>query len=212
MLTVGDRMGDHAEVMGDFVLTQPEVNPVLSKLLDGGLTITALHNHLLRSTPSTIYMHVHGMGEAVALAKALRSALAASRTPTAIPTAAATETLALDIKAMDAALRAPGKVVGGTYQFAFPRAEQINEDGASIPPSIGLATAINFQPTTQGRAVATAQLKALERENRELRQANDTLRKATPYFAQAELDPLRLPSDDAAPRRNLVAKLRPFKR
>lgn len=155
MLTVGDRMGDHAEVMGDFVLTQPEVNPVLSKLLDGGLTITALHNHLLRSTPSTMYMHVHGMGEAVALAKALRSALAASRTPTAIPTAAATETLALDIKAMDAALRAPGKVVGGTYQFAFPRAEQINEDGASIPPSIGLATAINFQPTTQGRAVAT---------------------------------------------------------
>ena len=55
-------------------------------------------------------------------------------------------------------------------------------------------------------------LKALERENRELRQANEILRKASAYFAQAELDPLRLPSNDAAHRRNLVGRLRPFKR
>ena len=57
-----------------------------------------------------------------------------------------------------------------------------------------------------------AQLKALERENRDLRQANEILRKASAYFAQAKLDPLRLPSNDAAHRRNLVARLRPFKR
>ncbi len=57
-----------------------------------------------------------------------------------------------------------------------------------------------------------AQLRALERENRELRQANEILRKASAYFAQAELDPLRLPSNDAAHRRNLLGRLRPFKR
>src|SRR5205807_6869134 len=134
----------HAEVMGDLVLTQPEVNPVLSRLLENGLTITALHNHLLRSTPATMYMHVHGMGDAVTLARALRQALAASHTPTGAPAAAATEAVSLDMKALDAALAAQGKVAGGTYQFSFPRAEQIIEAGVAQPPSLGLATAINF--------------------------------------------------------------------
>jgi hypothetical protein len=150
-------VGDHAEVMGDLVLTQQEVNPVLSRLLEGGLTITALHNHLLRSAPATMYMHVHGMGDAVKLATAVRYALSASRTPTnGLPNApAASESLALDTKALDAALGGQGKVAGGTYQFSFLRAEQITEEGMPIPASLGLATAINFQPTSKGRAVAT---------------------------------------------------------
>lgn len=148
-------MGDRAEVMGDLVLTQDEVNPVLSRLLDGGLTITALHNHLLRATPGTMYMHVHGMGDPVKLAATLRQALAASRTPTGTPAAAAPEALLLDTKALDAAMGAQGKAAGGTYQFSFPRAEQISEDGMPVPPSLGVATAINFQPTVNGRAVAT---------------------------------------------------------
>jgi hypothetical protein len=149
-------MGSSAEVMGDLVLTQDEVNPVLSRLLEGGLTITALHNHLLRSTPGTMYMHVHGTGDAVKLAAALRQALGASRTPVGAPAPAGpAETLALDTKALDAALGAQGKVAGGTYQFSFARAEQITEDGMSLPASLGLATAINLQPTGNGRAVAT---------------------------------------------------------
>ncbi|HET6942283.1 MAG TPA: DUF1259 domain-containing protein [Sphingomicrobium sp.] len=148
-------MGDHAEVMGDLVLTQQEVNPVLSRVLEGGLTITALHNHLLNSSPPTMYMHVHGTGDAVKLATALRQALAASRTPTGPQEAATPAALALDTKAIDGVLRAQGKVAGGTYQFSFPRAEQIREDGMALPNSLGLATAINFQPTSNGRAVAT---------------------------------------------------------
>jgi len=148
-------MGSSAEVMGDLVLTQDEVNPVLSRLLEGGLTITALHNHLLRSTPDTMYMHVHGSGDAVKLATALRQALGASKTPTGAPAPAGPpETLAFDTKALDAALGAQGKVVGGTYQFSFPRAEAITEDGMPVPASLGLATAINLQPTGNGRAVA----------------------------------------------------------
>ena len=148
-------MGDHAEVMGDLVLTQSEVNPVLSRLLEGGLTITALHNHLLRSTPGTMYMHVHGAGDAVRLATALRQALSASRTPTGASPPAASQAIALDMKALDAALGLHGKISGGTYQFSFPRAEQITEDGMPVPASLGLATTINFQPTSKGRAVTT---------------------------------------------------------
>jgi hypothetical protein len=147
--------GARAEVMGDLVLTQQEVNPVLSRLLAGGLTITALHNHLLRSTPLTMYMHVNGSGDAVKLATVLRQALAASHTPTGAPAAAAPAALALDTNALDTALGAQGKAAGGTYQFSFPRAEQVMEDGMAVPPSMGVATAINFQPTSKGRAVAT---------------------------------------------------------
>jgi len=157
-------VGDHAEVMGDLVLTQPEVNPVLSRLLQGGLTITALHNHLLRSTPATMYMHVHGMGDAVTLARSLRQALAASHTPTGTPTTAASEAISLDTKALDAALSAQGKVAGGTYQFSFPRAEQITEAGVAQPPSLGLAIAVNFQPTAKRRAVATGDFVLIEPE------------------------------------------------
>jgi hypothetical protein len=157
-------LGDHAEVMGDLVLTQPEVNPVLSRLLEGGLTITALHNHLLRSSPATMYMHVHGMGDAVTLARALRQALAASHTPTGSSPPAPSEAPLLDTHGLDAVLRSQGKIAGGTYQFAFPRAEQITEDGAPVPASLGLATAVNFQATTKGRAVATGDFVLIEPE------------------------------------------------
>ena len=156
--------GDHNEVIGDLVLTHEEVNAVLSRLLDGGLTITALHNHLLSSTPATMYMHVHGMGDAVKLATALRRALEASHTPTGTAPGAAQSALAFDTKAIDAAMRAQGKAVGGTYQFSFPRAEPITENGALVPPSLGLATAINFQPTAKGRAVATGDFVLTEGE------------------------------------------------
>lgn len=148
-------VGDHAEVMGDLVLTEPEVNPVLLRLLEGGLTITALHNHLLRSSPRTMYMHVHGDGKAMKLAIALRQALSASHTPTGGSPSAPSRPIALDTKALDEVMRRAGKIAGGTYQFSFPRAEQIIEDGMPVPASLGLATGINFQPTGKGRAVAT---------------------------------------------------------
>src|SRR5712675_326358 len=82
------RMGGEAMVMGDLVLLHEEVNPVMRKLIDGGIEITAVHNHLLRSTPATMYMHFSGHGDPVKLATALREALAASNTPMAAPASA----------------------------------------------------------------------------------------------------------------------------
>ena len=149
-------MDGRAEVMGDLVLTDEEVNPVLSRLLEGGLTITALHNHLLRSTPATMYMHIHGHGDATALATAIRQALQASATPLAAPAPAPPQpALALKTDALDRALGAKGQANGGVYQFSIRRADQVMEDGAAVPPSLGLAIAINFQPTSGGRAVTT---------------------------------------------------------
>src|SRR5262249_3446951 len=80
-----EKSGDQGMVMGDLVLTEDEVNPVMAKLAAAGIDITALHNHLLRNRPFTMYMHVLGHGDPVALATALHSALAASKTPFAAP-------------------------------------------------------------------------------------------------------------------------------
>src|SRR5215469_15676184 len=108
-------------VMGDLVLTEDEVNPVMAKLAAAGIEITALHNHLLRNRPFTMYVHVLGHGDPVTLAGALHTALAESKTPlAAAPAGAAPPAIALDTAAIDRALGAKGKNVGGVYQFGIP--------------------------------------------------------------------------------------------
>jgi biotin operon repressor len=150
-------MQDGAVVMGDLVLTETEVNPVMSKLLESGIEITAVHNHLMRASPATYYMHIHGHGDPVAMATAIRAALADSRTPFAAPAASAAQTgqIELDTDKLDEAIGVKGKVNGGVYQFSVPRKEPITEDGMSVPPAMGTAIVINFQPTGGGKAAIT---------------------------------------------------------
>lgn len=147
--------GNETVVMGDLVLLHHEVNPVLSRLLASGLTITALHNHLLRSSPATMYMHIHGHGDPVRIAAAIRSALELTRTPTAPPAAATAPPPALDAAAIDRIIGAAGSANGGVLQYSIRRRETISDAGMEVPPSMGLATVINIQPTSGGRAVAT---------------------------------------------------------
>jgi hypothetical protein len=150
-------MQDGTLVMGDLVLTETEVNPVMTKLLESGIEITAVHNHLLRASPATFFMHVHGHGDPVAMATAIHAALTDSKTPfgaSAAP-AASTAPIGLDTDKLDAAIGAKGKVNGGVYQFSVPRKEPITENGVLIPPAMGTAIAINFQPTGDGKAAIT---------------------------------------------------------
>lgn len=156
--------GNSAIVMGDLVLLHEEVNPVLSSLLRSGLTITALHNHLLRSAPGTMYMHIHGHGDPAQMAAAIRSALKLTRTPLGQPAPAARLPIALSRAAVDGILGATGKFNGGVLQYSIPRREMIQDAGLQIPASMGLGTAINLQPTTGRRAVTTGDfvLKASE--------------------------------------------------
>jgi len=158
-----EKMGSGSMVMGDLVLTADEVNPVMAKLLAGGIAVTALHNHLLRNQPATMYMHVLGTGDPVTLATALHAALAESKTPLpaaasgASPVAApaAPPRLDLDTAALDRALGAKGSNNGGVYQFSIPRAQPVKESGMTVPPSMGSGQAINFQPTGGGKAAIT---------------------------------------------------------
>ncbi len=146
---------DNAMVMGDLVLTEDEVAPVMAKLQQGGIEITGLHNHVLHETPRVMYMHIAGHGSAAKLAKSIHEALAATGTPADGP-AAAPQKLDLDTEKIDTALGRKGKDNGGgVYQFSVPRAETIRDHGMDIPASMGVATAINFQPTGNGRTAIT---------------------------------------------------------
>jgi hypothetical protein len=147
--------GQASMVMGDLVLTADEINPVMTKLAEGGIEITALHNHLLRTEPATYYMHVLGNGEPVKLATALHEGLALSHTPFAAPPAGKPAPLDLDIAMIDRTLNAKGNAVGGVYQVTIKRAETIEDDNMEVPVAMGSGEVINFQPTGGGNAAIT---------------------------------------------------------
>jgi Domain of Unknown Function (DUF1259) len=147
-----------AMVMGDLVLLETEVNPVMTKLIEGGMEITALHNHLLRANPATFYMHVGGHGDPVKMATTIHAALMASKTPLEAPAAGSPPpAVDLDTAELEQIIGAKGQANGGVYQFAVPRRDPVTENGVPVVPPgpTGVATAINFQPTGGGKAAIT---------------------------------------------------------
>lgn len=149
---------DGAMAMGDLVLLESEVSPVMTRMLEGGLQVTAVHNHLLRATPETFYLHIAGRGDAAKIATAIRDALASSKTPLTAPQAASTApSIDLDTAQIDQIIGAKGKSAGGVYQIAVQRGDEISEDGMQLRPAppLGVATGINFQPTGSGKAAIT---------------------------------------------------------
>ena len=125
-----------AMVMGDLVLLETEINPVMAKMIASGLEITAVHNHLLRASPATFYMHVAGHGDPLKLASAIHDALAESTTPLTI-----------------AAPASPPPAV----DLDTAKLDQITQDGTPLTPvgPMGVAIGINFQPTGGGKSAIT---------------------------------------------------------
>ena len=146
-----------AMVMGDLVLLETEITPVMTKLLDGGLDITAVHNHILRASPATFYMHVGGHGDPEKMAAVIRSALSASKTPFDPPatTAGPAPAVDLDTAKLDQIMGVKGTASGGVYQFGVPRRDPSTENGMQVNTPLGGANAINFQPTGNGKAAIT---------------------------------------------------------
>ena len=156
-----------AMVMGDLVLLETEITPVMTTAIENGLEITAIHNHILRASPATFYMHVSGHGDPIKLADALHKALAASKTPLSAPTASTVSPeIGFDTFELDRIVGVKGKTVGGVYQFAVARREAITEGGMSLEPAapLGMATGVNFQPTGNGRAAITGDFVLADKE------------------------------------------------
>ena len=154
---------NEAMVMGDLVLTEAEEPAVVSALQQKNVQPTAVHNHLLRESPRVVYVHIAARGDAVGIATAIRAALDLTKTPPPEPPAARTS-LDLDTALIHRTLGYGGKVNGGVYQVSIPRREAITMDGEVVPPSMGVSTAINFQPTGRGWAAITGDFVMLSSE------------------------------------------------
>ena len=150
-------MGNTAMAMGDLVVLQTEVSPVMAKLLEGGVEVTAVHNHLLRAEPLTLYLHVGGHGDPVKMAETIRDALAVSKTPlTPAAPPAQPPAIDLDTAQIDQIIGAKGANNGGVYAINVPRRDPITDQGMAVgAPIMGGANAINFQPTGGGKAAIT---------------------------------------------------------
>lgn len=142
--------------MGDLVLTQDEIGPVMELLAEGPIRVTALHNHLLRAEPPTMYLHIEAEGEPVAIAKAVRSALERTQTSLAKPQEQAeTATPDFDMGRLDQLLGHAGKASGRVYQISIPRDQEITAQGHKLPTAMGLATVLNFQAAGDAKLAAT---------------------------------------------------------
>ncbi|HLJ74628.1 MAG TPA: DUF1259 domain-containing protein [Thermoanaerobaculia bacterium] len=141
-------------VMGDLVLRPAEVETVVRGLAAGGFDISAIHNHLLGESPMVAYVHYEGHGEPAALARTLHDALASTATPmTAATPATPTKEDDAAFAIVQNVLQRKGSMAGRVLQLGIPRAETITEGSMTIPPTMGVATAVNFQCV--GRDVAT---------------------------------------------------------
>jgi hypothetical protein len=147
---------DHAMVMGDLVLLEDELNPVMEKLRSTGFEISAVHNHLIEETPHVVYMHYMGHGPAAELAASLKAALAVSKTPLDKPAAAAEEAaLPAWVKAVEDSVGRKGTFKGGVLSYGVPRGEPVMMDGMTVAPAAGVAEAINFQAADGGNVATT---------------------------------------------------------
>ncbi len=162
------QLDDGAMVMGDIVLLDEEVNSVMPGMLANGFEVSSLHNHFLNMTPHVMFMHYEGHGDAVQLAQALHQVLSASATPLSPavppPPAAPPTGPQLDMVMLDGILRYNGRAAGSVIQYSVPRAETILENGHELLPAMGVATAINFQPSGASTASITGDFSLLAGE------------------------------------------------
>lgn len=141
-----------AMVMGDLVLTEDEYNKVISKLQEGGIGQTAVHKHLLQESPAIWWTHIKGTGDPVTMAKTIRSALDESGTPFKDSGSSESTDLGFDTSQLDQIIGHTGMTQGGVYKYSIGRADPVTEDSMTLPPAMGVSTALNFQPTGGGKA------------------------------------------------------------
>ncbi|MFL0266685.1 DUF1259 domain-containing protein [Candidatus Clostridium radicumherbarum] len=145
-----NQLESHSMVMGDLVLLEDEVGPVMSSLFENGIEVTALHNHLQHEQPRIMYMHIKGEGESVKLAQDVKNALSQTATPFVSKEKPPSQ---IDWNIIENILGRKGTHKGKVLQLSFPRSIVITEDGHQLSPAMGISHGINFQSV--GDKVAT---------------------------------------------------------
>jgi hypothetical protein len=153
-----------AMAMGDLVVTDNEINGVISALQAGGVEQSALHNHIVGGAPNTMYLHISAHGREADIARTIRRALETTKTPLDTVPAGPSAAFELDTAALARTLGYSGRVNGGVYGVNVARAEKIMQGGMEVPASMGLTTVINFQPTGGGKAAITGDFVMIDTE------------------------------------------------
>jgi hypothetical protein len=147
------RSGTTAITYGDLVLLEEEVNPVISKLEEDGIELSALHNHLINEVPRILYIHFVGGGDEVALAKGIRDALGLTRTPLQ-STPSTSETKPELAKTIERIIGYEGSMGGGVLHIVVPRNDiKVEALGTTLPGTMGMNTPLNFQLDVDNAAV-----------------------------------------------------------
>ena len=150
--TAWNAMGNNFMVMGDLVLLEKEINPVISALAEANINVTAIHNHFIGEQPRIMYMHIDGMGTASTLANGIRNALDRTATPKTPPSASA-PALAMDTKHIEEIIGHPGKAGGGVFKIVLGR-QGVKMSGVELTASMGLNTWAAFVGTNERAHVA----------------------------------------------------------
>jgi hypothetical protein len=152
--TAWKNIGKEAMVMGDFVLLEKEINPVISALAEADIHVTALHNHFVGEQPRVMFMHIHGMGPAKTLARGVRNALDKTATPKPSPASSTSQpALALDKKHIEQIMGCQGWAGGGVFKITVGR-PGVKTDGVEATSSMGLNSWAAFVGTEERAHVA----------------------------------------------------------
>ena len=147
------KSGSTAITYGDLVLLEDEINPVISKLEEGGVEVSALHNHLLHETPRIMYIHFVGRGDEVEMAKGIREALALTKTPL-VSSPSRPETKPEIATEIERIIGYQGSMGGDVFHITVPRNEvHVATMGTMLPGSMGMNTPFNFQLDGKNAAI-----------------------------------------------------------
>lgn len=148
------KSGNAAVCYGDLALLEDEINPVISKLEEEGIELSALHNHLLHESPRVMYIHFTGRGDEVAMAQALEDAMALTKTPLGAVPAPASEPMPELAGKIEKIIGVVGSMSGGVFHIVVPRNDiQVMAMGAAIPSAMGMNTPLNFQISGSDAAI-----------------------------------------------------------
>ncbi|OPY30142.1 MAG: hypothetical protein A4E28_00387 [Methanocella sp. PtaU1.Bin125] len=153
-------VGDKAIAVGELVLTAEEIGGVTKKLLDAGISETALHNHLLHLSPGVMYLHFHAFGDPVDITTAINDVI----TPLGKSPESEFDNESLDTAKLDRIMGAEGRAGGGVYGYTVPRAGNVTVDGMTLSPHMDISTEITFQPLGDGKALAIGEFVLEARE------------------------------------------------
>lgn len=155
-------LGSHAEffavgeseaiMRGDLVLTEEESNRVISRLQEGGVEQTAIHKHLPDLCQPIWWTHIAGRGDPVKIARTINAALKLTSTPMENAGSSESGGVPLNTERLDKIMDSKGKIDGGVYKYSIPYGKQITLDGVAVPPTMGTAMPLNFQPTGDSTA------------------------------------------------------------